>query len=174
MSTLKVNSIIPTAGVPTGGGGGIIQIKQTYKNDTTSIANNSQTSFVDMAGMSVTITPTSASSKIFIMFTVNVSAQSTDRNNSIRLMRDSTEIGSGTGSSTVNCIIYTRTIDNDILENKGTQFLDSPNTTSEITYKLQWCAEGSGGSAKTWFLNKRAVGDFQNTGSHITVMEVSA
>ena len=26
MSTLKVNKIIPTAGVPTGGGGGIIQI----------------------------------------------------------------------------------------------------------------------------------------------------
>ena len=33
MSTLKVNSIIPVAGVPTGGGGGIIQVKQTVKKD---------------------------------------------------------------------------------------------------------------------------------------------
>tara|TARA_R100000388_G_scaffold92878_1_gene76514 strand:+ start:1943 stop:2467 length:525 start_codon:yes stop_codon:yes gene_type:complete len=174
MSQLKVNSIIPVGGVPTGGGGGIIQIKQTFKNDTTSIANNSQTSFVDMAGMSVAITPTSTSSKILIIFTVNVSAESTNRNNSIRLMRDSTEIGGGTGGSVTSPIIYVRTIDDDIIENKNAQFLDSPNTTSEITYKLQWCAEGSGGSAKTWYLNRRAVGTFQITGSHITAIEVSA
>ena len=31
MSTIKVNSIIPVAGVPTGGGGGIIQTVQTVK-----------------------------------------------------------------------------------------------------------------------------------------------
>ena len=174
MSQLKVNSIIPVAGVPTGGGGGIIQIKQTFKNDTTSVANNSQTSFVDMSGMSVAITPTSATSKILILFSVNVSAESTDRNNSIRLLRDSTPVGGGSGGSVTSPSIYVRTKDNDYLENKNAQFLDSPNTTSEITYKLQWCAEGSGGSAKTWYLNRRAVGTFQITGSHITVMEVSA
>ena len=33
MSTLKVNSIIPVAGVPTGGGGGIIQVKQAIKTN---------------------------------------------------------------------------------------------------------------------------------------------
>ena len=174
MSTLKVNSIIPVAGVPTGGAGGIVQVKQTVKTDTTSANNNSQTDFIDMSGMSVSITPTSSTSKILIYVTVNVSAEATDRNNSIRLLRDSTVIGAGTGGSTANCSVYVRTKDNDYLENKSFMFLDSPNTTSATTYKLQWCAEGSGGNAKTWFLNKRAVGDFQITGSHITVMEVSA
>ena len=53
-------------------------------------------------------------------------------------------------------------------------FLDSPNTTSETTYKLQWACEGSGGSSKTYFLNRK--GDNSNEGatSTITVMEVSA
>ena len=174
MSTLKVNSIIPVSGVPTGGGGGIIQIKQTFKNDTTSANNNSQTDFIDMSGMSVSITPTSSTSKILIYFTVNVSAEATDRNNSIRLLRDSTVIGAGTGGSTSNCSIYVRTKDNDYLENKSFMFLDSPNTTSALTYKLQWCAEGSGGSARVWYLNRRSVGNYNNTGSQITVMEVSA
>ena len=154
--------------------GKILQVKQTFKNDTTSVANNSQTSFVDMTGMSVDITPTSSTSKILISLTVNVSAQAEDRNNSIRLLRDSTVIGAGTGGSTSNAIIYVRTKDNDYLENKSSMFLDSPNTTSQITYKLQWCSEGSGGSAKTWYLNRRSVGNYNNTSSHITAMEVAA
>ena len=154
--------------------GKILQVKQTFKNDTTSVNNNSQTSFVDMTGMSVSITPSSSSNKVLISVTVNVSAEVTDRNNSIRLLRDSTVIGAGTGGSTTNCSIYVRTIDNDIIENKSFMFLDSPSTTSAITYKLQWCAEGSGGSARTWFLNQRAVGGYNNTSSHITAMEVEA
>ena len=174
MSQIKVNSIVPASGLPSGANGGIIQVVQTFKNDTTSVNNNSQSSFVDMSGMSVTITPSSASNKVLIYFTVNVSAESTDRNNAIRLLRDSTVIGAGTGGSTVNCSVYVRTKDNDYLENKSYMFLDSPSTTSATTYKLQWTAEGSGGSAKTWYLNRRAVGDFQITGSHITVMEVAA
>ena len=160
---------------PKRGAGAILQIVQTYKTDTTSINNNSQSSFVDMAGMSVAITPTKASSKILVLLTVNVSAESTDRNNSIRLLRDSTPVGGGSGGSVTSPIIYVRTKDNDYLENKNAQFLDTPSYSlgDTITYKLQWCAEGSGGNAKIWYLNKRAVGDFQITGSHITAMEVS-
>ena len=33
-SELRVDKIIPTAGVPTGGGGGIVQVIQTVKTDT--------------------------------------------------------------------------------------------------------------------------------------------
>ena len=66
MSQLKVNSIIPVSGVPTGGGGGIIQIKQTFKTDGTSQSGNSSSTYYDISGMSVTITPTSSSSKIIV------------------------------------------------------------------------------------------------------------
>ena len=47
MSQIKVNSIIPVAGVPTGGGGGIIQIKQAVKTDTFSHLNEA---FADVRG----------------------------------------------------------------------------------------------------------------------------
>ena len=162
-----------------GSGGGdsasgrIVQVVQTFKNDTTSANNNSQSSFIDMSGMSVTITPHHADNKILIYFTCNVSAEATDRNNSIRILRGSTVIGQGTGGSTANCSVYVRTKDNDYLENKSYMFLDEPATTSATTYKLQWCAEGSGGSAKVWYLNRRAVGNYNNTPSQITAMEIS-
>ena len=153
--------------------GRIVQVVQTFKNDTTSANNNSQSSFVDMSGMSVTITPHHSGNKILIYFTCNLSAEATDRNNAIRLLRGSTVVGAGTGGATVDCCIYVRTKDNDYLENKSYMFLDAPATTSATTYKLQWCAEGSGGNAKVWYLNRRAVGNYNNTGSQITAMEIS-
>ena len=165
--------MIPVSGVPTGGGGGIIQVKQTFKGDTTSFTSNSQTTFGDISGMSVTITPTSTSSKILVFFTVNVSCSSSNRNNTIRLLRDSTVVGASTQGAVVNGIIFDRTKDDDLLDPKSGMFLDSPSTTSATTYKLQWTCEGSGGN-QTYFLNRRAVGTNEGASSHITVFEVSA
>ena len=176
MSTLKVNSIIPVAGVPTGGGGGIIQIVQTYKTDTTSqvgsSGSDSATLYYDISGMSVTITPTSTSSKILIDTTFQVSSSHTDRNNSVRLLRDSTVIGNSTGGSAYQGLIRDKTIKFQV-RNYNIKFLDSPATTSAITYKLAWQLEKSGSSATTYYLN-RGDGGSQGAVSHITAMEVSA
>ena len=38
MSQLKVDRIVPVSGVPTGGGGGIIQITQTTNETTTTVS----------------------------------------------------------------------------------------------------------------------------------------
>ena len=54
-SELRVDKIIPTAGVPTGGGGGIVQIVQTIKTDV--YTNNTNDTWLDITGLSVTITP---------------------------------------------------------------------------------------------------------------------
>ena len=56
MSQLKVNSIVPAGGLPSGSNGGIIQVKQTLKTDAFSMNSNS---FTDVTGMSVVITPSS-------------------------------------------------------------------------------------------------------------------
>ena len=69
MSQLKVNSIIPVSGVPTGGGGGIIQVKQVVKLDS---FTTTSTSAVDVTGLSVNITPTSTSSKILVMVSMPI------------------------------------------------------------------------------------------------------
>ena len=154
MSQLKVNSIIPVSGVPTGGGGGIIQTKETVKQDQFSTTS---TSYVDVSGMSVTITPTSNTSKILIL------VMSTIQQNGSRTRLDihnSTSGGVISGSSHgIQAVEGT---------NQNTpchiSFLHSPATASSTTYKLQ--AKNQGGSTSI-------VGAASHT-STITVMEVSA
>ena len=48
MSQLKVNSIVPVGGLPSGSNGGIIQIRQVVKTDTfsESVSSGSESSFV--------------------------------------------------------------------------------------------------------------------------------
>ena len=153
--------------------GKILQVVQTFKTDSTSQSGNSSTTFYDISGMSVSITPSSSSNKVLVMWTAQVaSSGASGRGNIIRLLRGSTEIGSGTGGSSTNGQVYHRTVQYNP-ETKNMMYLDSPNTTSATTYKLQWSVEGSGGSATTYYLNDNSGGSFGLT-SHITVMEVAA
>jgi len=155
------------------GTGKILQVVQTFKTDSTSQSGNSSTVFYDISGMSVSITPSSSSNKVLVMWTAQLaSSGASGRGNIIRLLRGSTEIGSGTGGSSTNGQVYHRTVQYNP-ETKNMMYLDSPNTTSETTYKLQWSVEGSGGSATTYYLNDNSGGSFGIT-SHITVMEVAA
>tara|TARA_Y100000361_G_scaffold56968_1_gene49779 strand:+ start:361 stop:873 length:513 start_codon:yes stop_codon:yes gene_type:complete len=170
MSTLKVNSIIPVAGVPTGGGGGIVQIKQTVKTDTFSTSSGS---FTDITGLSVSISPTSTSSKIFVIVDLMVGSDN-DSQCMFLLKRDSTSInfGDNDGSRSQNFAEIGGAEDYD-QTSCSTHFLDSPATTSATTYKVQMRVTGS-----THFLN-RSQSDSNNsnesrTTSSITVMEVSA
>ena len=64
MSQLKVNSIIPTGGVASGQGGGIVQVSTGYTRTFTDTTSNS---YVDIAGLTVNHTPLSASNKLLII-----------------------------------------------------------------------------------------------------------
>jgi len=175
MSQLKVNSIIPVAGVPTGGGGGIIQMKQTVKTDAFSTTS---TSAVDVTGLSVSITPTSTSSKILVTYDVKASCENVQM--SFFLLRDSTNIyrGDQVGSNRTRTSSVIGGIPDPSEANRTPQqmhvmFIDSPATTSAITYKIQ-CQLNTGDG----YVN-RARDDTDNvyrtrTASSITVMEVSA
>ena len=68
-SELRVDRIIPTAGVPTGGGGGIIQVKSTTITNT---FTNDQETFTDITGVTVTITPKFSTSKMLIMYNLSL------------------------------------------------------------------------------------------------------
>ncbi len=102
MSQLKVNSIIPVAGVPTGGGGGIIQVVQAVKDDT---ATFTTTSFTDITGLSASITPTSSSSKILVEAFVYVSNIG-NTTGMINIVRGSTNIAQPSGSVTNTASIF--------------------------------------------------------------------
>ena len=165
MSQLKVNSIIPVAGVPTGGGGGIIQTIQTIKDDTFSTTS---TSYVDITGFSVTITPTSTSSKVLIMANCGIGQDNNSCVHHMNLLRGSTSIAQPSASSAFgsSATIY--------LSQTGTllpwvfNFLDSPNTTSATTYKFQLKTNLS-----TARINDRTQGDMKRVAT-IIAMEVSA
>ena len=177
MSQLKVNSIIPVAGVPTGGGGGIIQIKQVVKTDTFS---TSSSSLVDVTGLSVAITPTSSTSKVLVQVNLGMVSGDQVAYAGFKLLRGSTAIGLGTSASgsRVNVsFVANHNRDSDWNSEGGVfyQFLDSPATTSETTYKLQVF---SGYLSKTIDINRSHPDDDggynQRPISSITVMEVSA
>ena len=172
MSQLKVNSIIPVAGVPTGGGGGIIQVVQAVKDDT---ATFTTTSFTDITVLSASITPTSSSSKILVEAFVYVSNIG-NTTGMINIVRGSTNIAQPSGSVTNTASIFSYIGVAHMVQRVMT-FLDSPSTTSATTYKIQVATE----DGDTVALNKRQVGDSNDAAakntryaSTITAMEVAA
>ena len=176
VSKLRVNSILPVDGAPTGGGGGIIQVVQTVKRDRTTIQS---TSLTDIAGMSVTITPTSASSKVLIRYSLSVFTN--NQYWAMRLLRgsDSTIF---IGDQNPNATSQTRgsfgSYMSSYVDGRSVvqEFLDSPNTTSATTYKLQ--AHSPYSSSYIIGINNSPTQDnytyMTNCVSTITAMEVAA
>jgi hypothetical protein len=155
--------------------GNVIQVVQTVKSDTFS---TSSTSYTDVTGLSVSITPTSSSSKILVL--VNMTCgMGADYVFFTRITRAGTaiDIGDAAGSRTRATTggyqggtgITFQTIPQNIM------FLDSPATTSSTTYSVQVATENSGGIV---YLNRTANdGDNSSRGrfsSTITVMEIAA
>ena len=90
-------------------------------------------------------------------------------------MRDSTAFLTGDGSdgATGGYNLYRSDSDQDIafIGTTSTNFLDSPNTTSQVTYKVQaTCFDTNA----TWYLNRRGHTGANRLTSGITVMEIKA
>jgi hypothetical protein len=131
-----------------------------------------------ISGMSVTITPTSATSKILVMYTAAVS-QSSSATIHLRLYRGATSIGQGvaSGNRLGDSLVWRPTTNqyNFDIGPLSSSFLDSPNTTSATTYKL---AATLGVTYNgTFYLNRSwSDTDFDyagRTASTITVMEIA-
>ena len=120
--------------------GRIIQVKFGYR---ATVFSTSSSSYQDV--VSEAITPKESASKILIYCTLHTAG--TD-NNAQRLLRGSTVIFSGTGVSSraagFGGSMYDGHMGDTAQQNNGGVFLDSPNTTSAITYKLQVAASGGG------------------------------
>jgi hypothetical protein len=153
-------------------GGKLGQVVSTVKTDTFS---SSATSFTDITGLSVSITPSAATSKVLVLVSYQQSL-SGDISGHYRLMRDSTAIfiGDTAGSrtrSTNNA--YSSSLAGYQFGTFSPIFLDSPATTSATTYKVQGFV-----NTGTFFVN-RSPGDGDNanndrTAASITVMEILA
>ena len=155
------------------GAGAVLQVVQAQKTDTFSAQS---TTFVDVTGLSVSITPVSASNKILVMTSVNVGP---DQHSDLRILRDSTAIaiGDAAGIRIRSTNHFYRGFTNGIYDVIPTNmiWLDSPATTSALTYKIQ-VASPYGPSYLTT-INRAANDDNDlytgRTVSTITVMEIA-
>jgi hypothetical protein len=153
--------------------GKILQVVSAHKSDTFSQATSAGT-FYDITGLSASITPASSSNKILVLFNINAGF-ATGWRGSFRLVRDSTAINLGDASGSVNRAAFSAvfTGSSSQTEQVSSNFLDSPSSTSSLTYKLQLVAEGG-----THYINRS---NSNNTGatyfsgtSNLTLMEVAA
>lgn len=175
---------IDATGLVTGGTGGhglrspgsVVQTLQTVKTDTDT--TNQVNNFVDISGMSVSITPTSATSKILVTVDMRLSTN-TNRNITYRLMRGSTAIYVGDASSSRTQATGGFRMTDDASYEMHTQsavFLDSPATTSATTYKVMWTQTYSS-SGEYAYINRsyddNDADDRNRCASSITVMEIA-
>ena len=115
--------------------GHVIQVLQTLKTDTFTLSGTNV--FTDITGISLSITPTSTSSRILINTFIPVAVDN-GYNVHLRLMRDSTAICIGDASSNRPRSTWQGFFNtNEDQWPVSIQFLDSPATTSAITYKVQ-------------------------------------
>jgi hypothetical protein len=156
-------SILPT--------GSVLQVVSNTKIDTFSTTSSS---YVDVTGLFVTITPTSATSKFLITGLVNFGASADV--GFFRLVRNSTAIcvGTAAGNRIAATAQQRNSPDSGDADAAALNFLDSPGTTSTVTYKIQ--AASTSGGYTTRFNSAADDLDQTNRGrtaSTITVMEIA-
>jgi hypothetical protein len=143
--------------------GNILQVVQATTSTSTAI---SSTSYTDTT-LSASITPSSASNKILVIISQSghvYSAQTAARTGSLQLVRDSTAIhgviqalGGRGGLSSGS--------DRSVSASVSVTYLDSPSTTSSVTYKTQ---------AKISVADSNYTLQIDSSPSTITLIEVAA
>ena len=177
-SELRVDKIIPTGGVATGGGGGVIQVVQ--KLFTTTFTSNVY-AYTDITGFTIDITPKFNTSKILCFG--HISWMGTPNTRALyRLLRTvsggsgvSLAVGTDNIGNRAPCIGTIYTTDSESPETFGYSVLDSPATTNSINYKFQI---SNGNNTQSSYLNRAS--DWTNSYAHgapassLTLMEISA
>ena len=159
--TLNNNSLTNITSLPTGVGGKVLQVQSTTKTDVFATTSGS---FVKVTGLEINITPSSASNKILFLSSVVWGHDAANSGGHFRLRRDLS------GAST-DLKLYNLNFSGSYTDNRcmaSFNYLDSPNTTSELTYKLQVKAD-SGNLG----INRSNAGATDRGDSTITVMEIA-
>ena len=164
-SQLRVDKIVPVDGAPTGGGGGIVQVVMTSSINSGSQFSTGSGTFVDVTGYNCTITPKFNTSKILItsnpiMLLNNGSGNA--QKVALKLLRGSTSIFERNDFATHQIdgasSVYADYLGMALYH----QYLDSPATTSAVTYKIQIRQHAGGGTT------------YVQAESSMCLMEVSA
>jgi hypothetical protein len=140
----------------------ILQVVSTVKDD---VFTTNSSSFVDVTGLSVSITPQSTSNKILVFATISANGDSANIY-SLNLLRNGTNIAqpsAGANKATFQGIQQLAQQTETIV------FLDSPASIAAQTYKFQ--AKVNGGN---FYINRASAAADYTSISSITVLEISA
>jgi hypothetical protein len=149
-------------------GGKVLQVVSgTYSTQTT-VAS---TTYTD-SGLTLNITPSSASSKVMVLISFSMIAygDTRGRGGKARIMRDATAVVDFGGTGNASTLGGVGATTDDYEQNQailGFTYLDSPATTSATTYKVQLAVENAatGGAVRA---------QFEGATSTITLMEIGA
>ena len=164
---LTVSGGIPSWATPAGGGGKVLQVVQG--TSTASVTHTTMTP-VDTT-LSATITPSSANSKILVMFSQMIGSEKNQRwtAGTLHLLRTGNIIHNGADGIVLTIVspdpgtVYINAWQSRV-------YLDSPSTTSAITYKTQCAVVGDNNFQPKVYLN----GNSNSAVAHMILMEIGA
>ena len=155
---------VPASGMPTG------SVIQTVYATTTATTTNSTSTLADVTGLTATITPTSATSKILVVVATQYELYRAAievtgyfvvlRNSTTIFSQSANSLGLETGLSTGSRIYMDAFF--------APSVVDSPATTSALTYKVQFATTSTGSSGRITVNNQ---GNNTQTSS-IVLMEI--
>jgi len=160
--SLVQDGVITDANLPAG------SVLQVVQGSTSTSSSNTTASFAD-TGLSASITPSSTSSKILIIVDQHaIMERRGDQNIGMgyRILRDSTVVAGGETNSELYFSDANGNTNLDIYQRQNRVYLDSPSTTSAITYKTQGRPDQTANGGKAGF-------NIGGITSYITLMEIA-
>ena len=173
------------SGVTMSGMGKVLQVIQTVKTDI--FTRSASTSFADITDVSVSITPSSTSSKILLMFDADVGSSRTDGSPTFIYFKLTKAVGGGSASDVTGALGDSRGSSirawcnagsrfggaSDITaEHTHAQYLDSPSTTSALVYQVQ--VRSTDGTATIGGSESTSDSNRVSTPTILTAMEIGA
>ena len=152
------------------GGGKILQVVQDIKTDTASIASTTPAA---ISGLTLDITPATSSSKILLMCSLGgVGHQTADLKTYFKFYGGNTATYLGDSGTGYECAMTVWNGQAGYAEQNGhMSYLDSPATTSAVTYTVYWW-----NSSGTSYINRTHTHNTEsaNTACSLIAMEVGA
>ena len=148
-------------------GGKILQVKTFQKTDSATYTPDSQLVFKDI-GITMNITPSATTSKILVSFTLFSDFSGNASDHYLRIKRSITggsttyitaaDQGNRTGTLFIGAMGNSESSGDRPTISTMSDYLDSPSTTSAITYTIQHTSHGIG----TFYLNRSSDTDNQD------------
>jgi len=176
----KSGIIGTTVGTPSAssGGGKVLQVVSTVKTSNFNVSGTG--SWHDVTGLAVAITPASSSNKILLTGALAISINTTDTRNVMwKVVGGNTASYIGDASSTrvrslgTHFWAASNLGSNKWLSQEAVNYLDSPSSTTEVTYQVQlWIPET--GTAYVGYTDDDSGSHGATAPSTLTAMEIAA